>query len=513
MSDVAYERFVSKTKEVRALQSIGSVLHWDQETQMPPKGAEQRAEQLGLITGIAHDRFVSPELGALLDELAGPAALPLREDLRSSATEPRALDPARAANVRETRRLYDRERKLPRELVEEIAKTTSLAQEAWVLARKASDFAAFAPWLEKNLGLQKRVAELVGYETEPYDALLDQYEPGARARDIAPVFAALRKEIVPLVAAIAASKRRPAPIAGRFPKDAQRELNLAVARDMGFDFDAGRLDVSAHPFCSGFHPQDVRMTTRYDEEDFRGSLFGVMHEAGHGLYEQGLDPRNFGTPMGEAASTGIHESQSRLWENLVGRSRAFWKNYYPKLQAAFPEALSQLSSEAFYFSVNEVEPSLIRTEADEVTYNLHILLRFEIEQALFSGALEVAELPGVWTKKMQEYLGITPPDDAQGVLQDVHWSCGLFGYFPTYTLGNLYAAQIFATARREVPDLEGKIGRGELRPLREWLREKIHRHGMLLRPNALCEKVTGEPLNARHFNAYLKAKFGELYGL
>jgi carboxypeptidase Taq len=500
MSELGYDRFIAKVKETRTLGSIGSLLGWDQETYMPPKGHEHRAEQLAILSGLVHERTVSDEMGALLDELAGPAAAG-------------ALGAERAANVREVRRSYDRAKKLPRELVEEIAKTQSLAQEAWVHARKASDFAAFAPWLEKNLALQKRVADLYGYETEPYDALLDVYEPGARARDIAPVFAALRREIVPLVQAIGASSRRPTPLRGPFPKEKQREFGEAVARDMGFDFEAGRLDISAHPFCSGFHPRDVRLTTRYDETDFRGSLFGVMHEAGHGLYEQGLDARNTGTPMAEAASTGIHESQSRLWENLVGRSRPFWRHYYPKLAKCFPEALAGVGEDAFYAAVNEAKPSLIRVEADEVTYNLHILLRFEIEQALFSGALSVAELPGVWNKKMQEYLGLTPPDDARGVLQDVHWSCGLFGYFPTYTLGNLYAAQFFATAKKEVADLEAKVARGELLPLREWLRERIHRHGMLYAPGELCEKVTGAPLDARHFNAYLKGKFGEIYGI
>jgi carboxypeptidase Taq len=500
MSDIAYDRFIARVKELRALNGIGACLHWDQETQMPPKGAEARAEQLALITGIAHDRLVSDEMGALLDELAGPAASG-------------ALDPVRAANVREVRRVFDREKKLPTELVQEIAKTQSLAQEAWVAARKRSDFAAFAPWLEKNLALQKRRAELVGYETEPYDALLDEYEPGARARDVAPLFAALRGEIVPLVAAIGAAPRKAEPIAGRFPKEAQRDFGMQVARDMGFDFEAGRLDVSPHPFCSGFHPLDVRITTRYDESDFRGALFGIMHEAGHGLYEQGFDLQHAGTPMAEAASTGIHESQSRLWENLVGRSRAFWTHYYPKLQAAFPDPLRSVDFERFYLAVNEVKPSLIRTESDEVTYNLHILLRFELEQALFSGALAVSELPGVWAKKMEEYLGVTPPSDAEGVLQDVHWSAGLFGYFPTYTLGNLYAAQFFDAAKKEIPDLEAKIGRGELLALREWLREKVHKRGMLWRPAELCRQVSGEPLDARYFTTYLKTKFGEAYGL
>jgi carboxypeptidase Taq len=500
VTDIAYDRFIVRLKEVKTLSAVASLLSWDQETYMPPKGAEARAEQLALISGLAHKKFVSDEMGALLGELAGPAASG-------------GLDPERAANVREAKRLFDRERKLSTELVEEIAKTQSLAHEAWILARKRSDFAHFAPWLEKNIALQKKVAELVGYEKEPYDALLDVYEPGARVGEIAPLFESLREKLVPLVARIAKSGRRAPKLEGRFSQEKQREFAVAVARDMGFDFDAGRLDVSAHPFCSGLHPLDVRMTTRYDESDFRGALFGVMHEAGHGLYEQGLLPRHAGTPMGEAASTAIHESQSRMWENFVGRSRPFWRHYYPKLQEAFPEPLSRISFEDFYFGINEVEPSLIRVEADEVTYNLHILLRFEIEQGLFSGRIAVSDLPSIWNRKMEEYLGIVPPDDARGVLQDTHWSCGLFGYFPTYTLGNLYAAQFYAQARKEIPDLEEAIGRGELRSLRDWLRDRIHKRGMLFRPQELCREVTGKALDPSHFFEYLEQKFGEIYGL
>ncbi len=490
-----YERFIAKLKEVRTLDAVGSLLSWDQETYMPPKTAAARAEQLALVSGLVHEKLVSDEMGALLEELSG-----------------RPLDPEQAANVREVRRVFERERKLPTELVREIARTRSLAHEAWVAARKAADFERFAPWLEKNLALQKEVAERTGYEEEPYDALLDWYEPGARARRIAPLFEALRARIVPLVQAIGRSGKRPRKIQGRFPLERQRAFGERIARDMGYDFEAGRLDVSAHPFCTGMHPTDVRITTRYDEADFRDSLFGILHEAGHALYEQGFDPRHAQTPMGEAASTAIHESQSRLWENLVGRSRPFWRHYYPLLREAFPEALGDVALDDFYFAINEVEPSFIRVEADEVTYNLHIVLRFEIERDLFSGRASVSDLPALWNRKMEELLGIVPPDDAKGVLQDTHWSWGLFGYFPTYTLGNLYAAQFYAAAAREIPDLEARIGRGELLPLREWLRERIHRRGAFFRPEDLCRDVTGAPLDASHFVSYLEQKFGALYG-
>jgi carboxypeptidase Taq len=344
--------------------------------------------------------------------------------------------------------------------------------------------------------------------------LLDEYEPGATSAGLTRMFSSLAQELAPLVKKIVASPRKPrAELLQRsFPREKQEEFGRLVARDMGFDFDAGRLDVSAHPFCSGFAPSDVRITTRYKEDELTESLFGIMHEAGHGLYEQGLDATKFGTPLAEACSTGVHESQSRLWENLVGRSRPFWRHYYPKLRALFPAELADASEQDFLFAINLVTPSLIRTESDEVTYNLHIIVRFEIERDLLSGKLPVAELPRAWNAKYEELLGITPPKDSEGCLQDVHWSIGLFGYFPTYTLGNLYAAQLFTKARAEL-GLDARLERGELGPLRSWLREKVHRKGMFLRPNDLITEVTGKPPSQEDFVSYLKKKYGELYGI
>ena len=493
----AYARLVDRQREIKLLGGVNALLGWDQETYMPPKAGEVRSEQLALLAGLIHDRFVSPEIGSLLSEL-----------------ERSKLEPEPAANVRETRRFYDRETKLPKELVAEIARTTSLSQEAWGKARKANDFKSFAPFLEKILGLKREVAKNIDPKKEAYDVLLDEHEPGMTSAQLTQLFSGLSAELAPLVKKIVASPRKPKVelLRKKFAPSKQEEFGKLVARDMGFDFEAGRLDVSAHPFCSGFAPQDVRITTRYKDDELTESLFGIMHEAGHGLYEQGLDPRHFGTPLAEACSTGVHESQSRLWENLVGRSRPFWKHYFPKLRALFPAEFGDVSETDFVFAINEVTPSLIRTEADEVTYNLHVILRFEIERDLLSGKLPVGDLPRAWNAKMKDLLGIVPPTDSDGCLQDVHWSFGLMGYFPTYTLGNLYASQLFAKARAEL-DLDRKLEKGELAPLRQWLLTKVHRKGMFVRPAQLITEVTGKAPSMDDFVTHLKTKYGELYGV
>ena len=390
-----------------------------------------------------------------------------------------------------------------------------MGHEAWIEAREKSDFALFLPWLEKIVALKKEVAERVGYEGAMYNALLDEYEPYARAEEIAPVFAQLKEQLVPLVEQITATGKYPARgvLDQEYPIEQQELLGQQVLADMGFDMEAGRLDLAVHPFCAGTSRDDVRLTTRYSADWLPGSLFGTIHEAGHGLYEQGLPADAIGTPAGASVSLGIHESQSRLWENMVGRSKAFWTHYLPKLRALFPQQLSAVDLDAFYAAVNQVEPSLIRVEADEVTYNLHILLRFELECDLIEGRVAVAELPEVWNERMEQYLGIRPPDDALGVLQDTHWSCGLLGYFPTYTLGNLYAAQFFHQAHQDLPDLEAQIAQGELGPLKTWLNEKIHARGARATASELVEEVTGAKLSADYFIDYLWEKFGALYGL
>lgn len=498
-----YDELISHLKQVALLRSCAEVLGWDEQTYLPPGGAEHRANQLSLLAGLVHERATSPRLGDLL------AAL-------ETSGEASDGDSPQAVNIREARRNFDRATKLPRRLVEEISRVTSLAQQQWVAARKKADAADFIPWLEKVVALKREEAEAIGYgDGVPYDALLDDYEPDAKTADVEAIFTPLRDELVPLVAAIKDSGRQPdrAIITRSYPIDAQREFATEAARQIGFDFHQGRLDVAAHPFCSGFGPGDCRLTTRYDEHHFPGAFFGVLHEAGHGIYEQGLDKDAFGTPMGEFTSLGIHESQSRMWENFVGRSRPFWTHSYAPAQQAFPEALGDVAVDDFYRAINDVRPSFIRVEADEVTYNLHIMLRFELEQPLIAGDLKPADVPGVWNETFTRYFDLTPPDDALGCLQDIHWSGGSMGYFPTYALGNMYAAQIFEQARKDVGDLDAQFARGEFQPLRAWLNENIHRRGKQYPPGRLVEVVTGEPLSHRPLAAHLHAKFDELYGL
>lgn len=498
----AYDELIRRVKEVAVLESCGSLLHWDQQTYMPSKGSAHRADQLALIAGLVHDKFTAPEIGELLATVEGSGL-------------PKDPGTVQAVNVREIRRSYDRETKIPPALVRELARTCALAQDVWVEARRTSDFALFLPWLKKIVALKRQQAEALGYTTVPYDALLDGYEPGEKASRLTALFADLQKELVPLVRAITESGRRPdtACLHREYPIAQQEAFGKAVAAGIGFDFQAGRLDLTTHPFCSGIGPGDTRLTTRYDPNDIGDAFFSIMHESGHALYEQGLDSEHYGTPMGTAVSLGIHESQSRLWENFVGRSRAFWEAYFPQAQEAFPLALGDTSLDTFYFAINEVQPSFIRVEADEATYNLHIVLRFELEQALIQGDLSAGDVPGAWNERFRQLFGMAPPDDARGCLQDIHWSGGGIGYFPTYTLGNLYAAQFFAQAWKDLGDLDGQFRRREIRPLKEWLNGKIHRQGQRDRAAELVVAVTGEPLSPRFFLDHLRAKFGPLYAI
>lgn len=500
MANEKVDRLKALYTEITHISHIHAVLSYDQETVMPPDGAADRAEQISFISGLAHEKAVAPELLGLAEELWAARA---------------TLRPEDAANVRETRRMCLRAKKLPAELVTEMARTTSLAHHAWIAARKRADFPAFAPWLEKIVGLKRQEAEAIGYEKDPYDALLDGFEPDCKVAQLDPLFSRLREELVPLVTAVKSAPRQPRTelLGRRVGVDRQREFSLRVAYECGFVKDGGRLDISAHPFCSTLGTGDTRITTRYREDEPMSSFFGVLHETGHALYEQGLDPKHAGTPMGNSISLGIHESQSRTWENMVGRSHAFWKHYYSELQKAFAPTYDDVSRDDFYFAVNNVRPSLIRVEADEVTYNLHILIRYEMERDLFAGKLTVNDLPKTWNTKMQQYLGVTPPDDAEGVLQDVHWGSGLIGYFPTYTLGNLYGAQLFDAARRAIPDLDARIEKGDLKTLREWQREHIHRLGMLYSPPDLVKHATGSAPDTAFYMRYLNEKFGPLYGI
>jgi carboxypeptidase Taq len=502
-SDAAYTELVAALRRTALLKSCGSLLSWDEQTYLPPHGAEHRAEQLSLLAGMVHEQATSPRLGELLGEL-------------TDARELGGPDSVQAANVREARRHFDRATKLPRRLVEELSRVTTLSQQAWVQARKQKDFAQFRPWLEQVVGLKREEAQAVGYGRGiPYDALLEDYEPGATAALIAQVFDPLRDRLVELVAAIRDSGRKPdASILTRsYPIDRQREFSLRAAAAIGFDFEAGRLDVAAHPFCSGIGPGDCRLTTRYDEHHFPGAFFGTLHEAGHGIYEQGLPREQFGTAAGDAASLGIHESQSRMWENLVGRGRAFWTHFFPTAQATFPEALGTVSLDQFHAAINDVRPSWIRVEADEVTYNLHIMLRFDLERPLIAGDLAPCDVPTVWNETFRRYFGMTPPDDALGCLQDVHWSAGLIGYFPTYSLGNMYAAQLFEAARTALGDLDAQFARGEFRPLKDWLNREVQQRGLTYRAPQLVQKITGAPLSSEPLLRHLNSRFRPLYGL
>ncbi|MBN2448119.1 MAG: carboxypeptidase M32 [Phycisphaerae bacterium] len=498
MPSETYGKFVSLTKDYAIAGQIGGLLGWDQETCMPEKGAADRSNQLAFIAGIEHERQTSAELGNLLDKL------------EQEADE----DVVVATNVRETRREYDRAIRVPTDLVKEIARVTSLAQDAWRKARAESNFALFVPTLERLLDLKRQVADKIGWKTEPFDALMDEYEPGTKAADVQVVFDRLKTKLVPFVAAIKDAPRRPdlSILKRPCPIEQQKAFTRRVLEAMQFDFKAGRVDTSTHPFCSGATPNDVRLTSRYFEDYFPASLFGLMHEGGHGLYEQGLDAAHVGTPMGSSVSLGIHESQSRLWENQVGRSRAFWERFYGEFQAAFA-SMADVPLDDFYFAINNVKPSFIRVEADEVTYGLHIMLRFAIERPMIAGTLAVRDIPEKWNALSQELLGITPSNDAEGCLQDIHWAFGMYGYFPTYQLGNLYSAQFFAAAKRAMPGLEDQIRRGELAPLREWLRENIHRHGKRYRAPELAKLVTGSTLADEPYMEYLEAKYKPLYGI
>ena len=494
----AYDELIKRWKEAAILGSCGGLLGWDERTYMPRNGSAHRAEQMALIARLCHEMTTQPRVGELL----------------ASAESAKPQDGA-AANLREIRRSYDRAVKLPPDLVEELARVTTQAQQAWTDARAASDFGKFLPWLEKIVALKKREAAAVGYKNHPYDALLDEFEPGATSESIRKLFADLAADLTPLVAAILASPRKPdrGILHRDFPVDVQERFGRAAAEAIGFSFAAGRLDVTTHPFCSGMGPGDVRITTRYNKNHFNESFFGVLHECGHGIYEQNLPAQEFGTPLGAATSLGIHESQSRLWENQVGRSRPFWEHFLPKAMEAFPSALGNVRLDDFLFAINDVQASFIRVEADEATYNLHIILRFELELALMSGELKPAEVPAAWNERFRKMFNLTPADDAHGCLQDIHWSFGGIGYFPTYTLGNLYAAQFMEQARADLPDLDDDIRRGEFVPLKGWLNEKIHRHGQRWRACDLCRRVTGRELSPGPLVKYLHGKYAALYGL
>jgi carboxypeptidase Taq len=495
------EALKARLAEVWDLTYIEAALEWDEQTYMPPGGAAGRAEQLGTLAKIKHEKYTADELGRLIEAA--------KQEVKS--LPPDADD---ACLVRVADRHYRRLRQIPPELKAEIKRTTGAAHTVWARARAEKNFAAFRPMLERIFELKRQEADCFAEKTSIYDPLLDEFEPGMQTAQVREVFAGLKRDLVPLVKAIAAKPQvNDAVLHGTYDEAAQWAVGVEVVRHFGYDFERGRVDKTAHPFTTSLSFGDVRITTRVFPQLLTSLLMSNMHECGHALYDQGLSPSLGRSPLAEGASYGIHESQSRMWENLVGRSRGFWTFFYPRLQAAFPEQLKGTDLDAFYRAVNKVEPSLIRVEADEVTYNLHTMLRFELEVDVLEGRLAVKDLPAAWNAKVKEYLGVDVPDDGQGVLQDVHWSAGYMGYFPSYTLGNIASVQFFQTACRELPGIPDDIERGEFASLLGWLRKNIHRHGRKFAAPELIERVTGSPLTTVPYVEYLGRKYGEIYGL
>jgi carboxypeptidase Taq len=496
------KRFRELTGLIKQYGEILGVAYWDMRTGAPRKGIPLRSEAVGALSAESFRISISDEMGELIDQLSSSAALP-------------ALSSIDRRLVEESKKDYDRNRKLPPDLYREYVVLTSQAESAWEEAKENNDFPGFVPYLEKIIDFNRRFIELWGAKATPYDTLLDLYEPGLTTSELDRLFGELRGRLVPLVEAIAKVGDRPDTsfLEGTFDKETQKAFSKFILKEMGYDFDAGRLDESVHPFMTGLNLGDARITTRYLPHDLTSALFGTIHEGGHALYEQNIDPELAGTLLCSGTSMGIHESQSRLWENMVGRSRGFWQHYFPELKKHFPGKLDNVSPEAFYRGVNVVEPGFIRIDADELTYNLHIMIRYEIEKMLFNEGLSARDLPQVWNAKYKEVLGIDPPNDSVGVLQDTHWSGGAFGYFPSYSLGNMYGAQIMDVASRKLPALDEQITAGQLHPLKEWLTEQVYRHGKLLQPAEIIQSVSSQELKSSYLCDYLESKYKDIYRL
>ncbi|HWC26174.1 MAG TPA: carboxypeptidase M32 [Solirubrobacteraceae bacterium] len=482
-------RLAERLGELSDLRHAGLLLAWDQQVMMPADGAAARSRAIGTIERLHHERLVDPQLGALLRAAA--------------AGEPLI--------ARAVRRDHEIARRVPAELSAAIAIAGADGYAAWLQAREANDFAVFEPALRRNIELARSYAACFPEAEHPYDPLLDRYEPGATAAQVAALFARLRDGLVPLLSQIALQPARQG-LAGDFPVSAQREIGLEIVQAIGFEHGGWRLDDAVHPFACSPSAGDVRITSRFDDRSLTG-LFALMHEVGHGLYEHAADPQLARTTLDTGVSLGVHESQSRLWENLVARSPAFWAHWLPRLRDRFPLSLRDVELDAFIRAINVVRPGLIRVDADEITYSLHVILRFELELALVDGSLDPGDLTAAWTAKMKQFLGVEVPDDLHGVLQDVHWAEGMIGYFPTYAIGNVLAAQLWRAARADLPDLDAELSRGEMGALRVWLRERIHRHGRLLMPAELVEQAVGGPLDPAPLIAHLHAKYGALYDL
>ena len=492
-------------RELYLLEHTQAIISWDMETYMPDAGNDERSEQLALLEGIMHRKLTSPETGRLLSVLGAD------DDKPAGKGDFKVED---KAFIRELYRRYSRASRLPESLVTEMARQQGLSHKSWIEARSKADFSLFEKDLAKIIELNREKAEKIGYKEQPYDALLDEYEPYMTASGIEAVFGPLGEKLADLTARIGAAPQVDTSfLEKKYPADLQDRFGRSVIGQMGYPGGRGRLDISAHPFTTTLGADDVRITTRYDEDLVLSGLFSNIHECGHALYELGVGENIRGNILANGVSLGVHESQSRFWENMIGRSLPFWTHFYPKFRETFPEQLEGVELDAFYRAVNKVSPSFIRVEADEVTYSLHVILRFELEKAMLSGELSVSSLPDAWNSRMKELLGVVPSDDSEGVLQDVHWSAGLVGYFPTYALGNLYAAQFEAKLRRDMPGLNGEIEEGRLDGILGWLRENIHSHGMIYPASELCSRVTGEALNPSYFTDYLENKYSGIYDL
>jgi len=494
-----YQKLAERLEEASRLGGIMGILHWDQEVIMPSGASESRAKQMGVLAGIIHDKSTDPEIGKLLDNL----------------NDAEGFDSFQKCNIREARREYEMETKVPKNLVMELAELSSKGHQVWVKARSENKFLDFVPVLTQLIELKKRWAEYVSPKLHPYDANIDLYERGTTMNDLTPVFETLKTELIPFIREIQESDYKPDTsfLIGEYSIKKQEELGRKISQDMGFAFDRGRMDVSVHPFCGGSHPTDVRITTRYRSDNFIESLYAVIHETGHGLYEQGRMKEGRDLPVSEALTMGIHESQSLFWERMIGQSLAFCNRYLPVIRNTFPDIFKDISSKQLYEAVNKSEASYIRVEADEVTYPMHVILRYEIEKGLFEDSIDIKTLPDLWNSKMKEYLGIEPPTDTLGVLQDTHWSGAAFGYFPSYTLGAIYASQFYKSILKEKLNLEKEIELGNLTSIREWLNIKIHQKGRLLSVSELIKEVTGDNLNPNIFIDYLKNKYKNIYRL
>ena len=501
-SNTQIAELLERAREISDLSALGALAEWDQNTELPEGAGEIRGDQLATLQGVLHERWTSERLGALIAELSPASA-------QTNFTD------ADKGLVRETKRAYDRATKLPRSLVEEIARTQARSFESWRKARTNNDFASFAPWLARTIELQRQVADHFGYTETRYDALLDQYEPGMTVSKLDKLFKPVREVSTGLLKRIQASGHTidDSCLQGNFQSEKQMELSKAVLRGMGYDFSCGGIARSPHPFTTSFgSPFDVRLTVNPDPHFVQASVMAAIHEGGHALYEQGSASTLVRTLLAGGASMGAHESQSRLWENNLGRSLAYWRGQYPRVREAFPEHFANVDVETFTRALNKVQPSLIRIEADEVTYNLHIIIRYELERDMVNGEVAVESLPGMWNAKYREYLGIEPDTDSKGILQDIHWTGG-FGYFPTYTLGNMYGAQIFHKLQSVFPDLDARLEKGETSFILNWLQEHMYAHGTIYQPEELIERVTGEKPNPEHFVRYLTSKFEQIYGL